>query len=285
MQCSLRNAGDIQLLVDEGQPQWLLFFDDGHLYAANLGQGLAIEHQLAKIRVGFQYDLATGFPFFQRVGPGAHRLGIGVAGVGFDGFTRYGAESRHGQNLQKVVVALGQRELQRVFVQRLDALYRGVVVQCAFAGSLDQRVCADKAAIHQKAPRRIDGGVQVALDGIGVVCSGQLALLAFEHRVCRKIDTRLELEGVHAAICRHGRQGNGGIGNHLGRAGQVVIAYQRVEHVFDDGAGVRVRYLGRVEAGFRYVKGHAQHLVHVCRLGGHGEEGGDSRHEHAFLHH
>src|SRR5471030_733323 len=275
----------------EGQPARLVLQLHGDFDAADLRDFLAphLAHDALVVRVVaglevphgrqmplvlVEHDAAAAHPLGQLVIAGADRirrdLALAVA-IGLDHLARHGRQRVVGQDHAEVEVRIVQVDAQRVRVEHFQAGDRLVVVELAAAlGLLGQVVETDHFAFKQPGVGRGQLGVEQPLPRIDVVGHGQLAALALEGRVRRKVLAVGQADQIGLAVGRHLRQGDGRLRRQLDGAGQVIVGVEPLEDGFGDVAGVQVAAGGRVEAGFGGRQDVAQHFER--RLGRDGRD-------------
>ena len=185
--------------------------------------------------------------------------------VGFGHFARHHAGGRHGQVKQKVRIDAVEADAQGVFVQRLQARDRRVIAEIFL-----QRRVAHQFIFQQKQPRRLQRRIVQPHQAVHIILRRHFARLALEGRIGRKEDAGLDLESVGQAAILDLRQAARRIALQLDRARQVVVAQQRVEHVFHQVQAGQVGRHGRVQAGFAGAQEQVQGLAgaHRWRIGG-----------------
>ncbi len=175
-----------------------------------------------------------------------------------------------GEVVEEVVVGLLEADLERVAVERAQALDRHVVVHAVrLPRGRQDLVHPRDLALQQVEVGRLLLRVEVALHRVDVVLGHQLAALAVERGVVGEVDARLHAHRVERAALgdlRHGRQR---VRDELHRPGEVVVLQRRLEDVGDEVAGIEVGELHGVEARLGDGEGVAQDLGRVG--------GGDAR--------
>ena len=123
---------------------------------------------------------------------------------------------------------------------------------------------ADEAPVEALQGIRAHPRIQDALHRVNVVGCRQLPALSLEHRVIGEIDAGPDADRPGLPVGRDFRRAHGGVGDELVRAGEIVVAIQRVEDHAIDAVGVFVPGSLRIEARLRRRKGDAQHLVRIA---------------------
>ena len=181
-----------------------------------------------------------------------------------------GNEAQHVLDVR--IVRLVQPELQRVAVERAQALDRLVVVELARrARGIDDRPRADDEIGDDRRAAAPPVRVHPALVRIDVVLGDELARLAAERRIVGEADPLLHPDRPGPAVVGDlGRRG-GGQRRELRRRREVVPLVERLEDRHQDlerrVVGVRLR-IERVDVG----RGEPQHLRRIGRVRGPGEE-------------
>ncbi len=177
-----------------------------------------------------------------------HRPPVLGAAVRLDDLARDRRHDARRHELEEHVVGLLELDLQRVAVERLQALELRVVVEpAARLRGRDELVGADELAVEVEAPERAHPRVDQPLPAVDVVRGDELARLALEHRVRREVDAGLDPDDDRRAAVADFRQRPRGRRPQRVRALQVVVLEQRVEDPAADPAGVAVVRDLRVE--------------------------------------
>ena len=168
-----------------------------------------------------------------------------------------------GQNAEDQTRArLGDLDLQRVAVQRLQAFDRRVVVEGLFAverGLAHLGQAEDLVGVDPAPERTLVGRVGDALVRIDVVLRRDLAARTLERRVAREVDAGRDLDGPGAEVGGCRRHAIGHQRTDLDRPRQMVVLVERLEDVRRDVARIEVAHLGRVERRFGAAKCDVQH--------------------------
>ena len=282
-----RHAREVGLAVQEAEPARLVLLDDRDLDAVVerqalavqalgerqcfdvVGRGLAVEADVAIGGVLVEDDARGAPPRAQAIRPGADGMGGDVVAVGLDHLARDADGIRLAEGGREARPRRRQPELDRVAVERAQALDLGAIVerlllaQCALA----QGVEAEDAVLVERAVEGALGGRVVhALEREDVVVGHQFARLALERRVVGE-------EGAAPQAHRPGFEISRRLGHRLGRArhaphrqGQGVVAHQALEDVGDDPVRIQVARLGGIEAGLGSFLEDAQDIRSHCRF-------------------
>ena len=223
---------------------------------------------VAKRRIGLQHDPLPAPPVLEAEGPGSHRIRHHPAGavrVGFDHFAR---DPRGGDGRevgQELVVGEVELELQRVAVDRLQALDRRVVVELArLPGFRDDGLGADEAPVERLQRIRAHPRVEHALHPVHVVGGRQLPALPLEHRVVGEVDAGPDADRPGLAVGGNLGHAHRRVRHELVGACEIVVLVERVEDRAVDAVRVLVAGGLRIEARLRRGKRDAQHPVRVA---------------------
>ena len=214
-----RHRNEVELAVLEREQSRVGFLDDRDLDATNLRQLLAAhardqrpvcgiaalgKEDVAVTRIRFEHDLLSAPPILEKIRPGTdwigHRPAACVSVSGND-FARDRCCRRSREIGKQIVRRMFEIEADRVAIDRLHAFDRRVVVE--LPGLLrggDGSFRPHDPFIEDQLGDRAHLRIEHPLPGIDVVCSSELALRPFEHRVVGKIDTVLELDGPGLAV-------------------------------------------------------------------------------------
>ncbi len=200
-------------------------------------------------------------------GPGADRIGHRPAArvaVRLDDFARDGGELRRREPRQEGVVGLDELELQRVAVERAQALDLRVVVELARALGLRERLVETREPVaHEEDVGRAHLRIDEPLHRVHEVVRGELALLSLEHRVVGEVDALLDADRPREAVGGDLGQRLRCARNDLVRPREVVVLVERVEDRRVDRVGVQVLRGLRIEAGLGDDDRRTQHLVGI----------------------
>ena len=162
------------------------------------------KEDVAVTRVRFEHDLLSAPPILEKIRPGTdwigHRPAACVSVSGND-FARDRCCRRSREIGKQIVRRMFEIEADRVAIDRLHAFDRRVVVE--LPGLLrggDGSFRPHDPFIEDQLGDRAHLRIEHPLPGIDVVCSSELALRPFEHRIVGKIDTVLELDGPGLAV-------------------------------------------------------------------------------------
>ena len=273
----------VVFLPEKGQPARLVFLDDvnldpvdqrksatlealvGCLGLGRVGRWIGLIPLLPEVGVAHKTDLGRALPLGQLEGAGSDRVLHDLVAVFLDDLTGHGPEhTRIGQRVNKTRAGLLQLELQRVPVQRAQALDFGVVIKPG-AGRLcrsTQSGHADDLFLSEAAEHRaLVLWIGDALKAVDVIGRRQFALLSTKRGVVVKVDALPDAYREGLEIGRHLRHALGDVGHQLGGPCQVVIGVKGVEDIGRQNARIQVGQLGRIEAGLRHAKRVAQHLL------------------------
>jgi hypothetical protein len=165
----------------------------------------------------------------------------------------------HGEDIEEVVVGLGEANAQRIAVHDLEAGDFRVVVEAALLLGLRDRVLdAGDAALDEPQVRRRGLGIHEALEGELVVGGGQLALLALERRIVGEEDPLLDAQGVRLAVVGDLRHRLERLRLQLRGPREEVVGERRLEDLLDDVVRVLIGRERRVEVGLRDEVGDAE---------------------------
>ena len=168
-----------------------------------------------------------------------------------------------GEGLDEAWPAFFEPELQRVAVERAQAIDFAVVVErrLVLQRCIAQRLQADDLQFGDRGPgRRLPARIGETLDRVDEILRHQFAPLSFECRVVLEVDAGADADGPGPEVLGRLRHALGHIGNDLERPRQVVIRIQPIENMRGDDARVQVRQLRRIESGLGNRERVAQHL-------------------------
>ena len=134
-----------------------------------------------------------------------------------------GAVCGSAEAIQEREVGILQAQAQRVAVDDLDPGDGAIVVELAALECLVvQLVEAAKVVQEQPRVRRTIARVAQSLDRIGRIGCGELAPLAAERRIVRKVDAGLQPERIGAPTILRRGHGDGDAGHELRRTREIV---------------------------------------------------------------
>ncbi len=208
---------------------------------------------VAKRRIRLQHDPLSAPPLLEAERPGAHGIRHHPARavrVRFDHLARDRGGSDGREIGQELVVGEIELELQRVAVDRLQALHRRVVVELArFLRFRDDGLGADEAPVEALQRVRAHPRIEHALHPVHVVGGGQLAPLALEHRVVGEPDAGPDAYRPRLAVGRDVGHARRGVRDELVRSREVVVLVERVEDRATDAVRILVARRLRIESG------------------------------------
>ncbi len=206
------------------------------------------DRSIARIRP--ENDLRRLAPLDQTIRTGADGPAHHVRARRLDGLARNGHRQHPGQLLEQRVVGGMEPDLQRVAVERAQAFDRRVVVhlRAGLARGVDDRARADDQLGERRVAAVAQVGVEMALDRIHIVLGDQLARLGLEHRIVGEQDSLLHAHRPRLAAVGHLGHRLGGVGDDLGRRGEIVELVERFEDVARDARRIEIGPLLRVEA-------------------------------------
>ena len=161
---------------------------------------------LAIIRVGLEDQTRAALPFLQakRAGADGARAQIRPSGLTT---SRAAAPTKLEQVAHARIVGLRHPDLQRVAVERAQALDRRVEIELArLLRRLDDGPRAEDQVGEDRTAGAASVGIEPALVRIDVVLGGELARLALERRIVGEQDSALQPDRPHAAAVRDFRR-------------------------------------------------------------------------------
>ena len=191
-----------------------------------------------------------------------------VVAVCFDDLARHGRRIGHRQDVQETQVGRLQMDLQCVAVDDFEAGDRRVVIELAGLPSLLARfVGADDLAFEHPQPRRLDRGIEDALQAVGMIGRRQFAQLALKCGVGREENALPDFHRVCLAVFLHQGHRFQRARHELDGPCEVVVVEHRLHYVGEDAVGCPVGRERWIEAGFGDRKRHVQRLAGVGGIG------------------
>ncbi len=218
-------------------------------------------------------------PLREPIGPGSHRIlhhATRAVALGRDDLPGHRRKGGRGEQVLERPVGIAELHLQRVAVERLQALDRRGVVEASGPSRLgEDRVESDEPVLEQVERVRAHLRIEDALDAVDVVLGGELALRVAERRMRREVDAASHLDRVRAAAVADQRQAVGRVGDEPGGTREVVVGVQRIEDRVAHPRRIGVVDRLRIEAVLGDGEGHAQRARdRALRAGGADECGG-----------